>query len=105
MHTRATSDYTPTMPGSKDENAAIVARKEMMKVFASRECKPKPSRKTWRERMRFRTMHIASEAFDSPNAIQRHKPRQSEHPAIAEEIKPAKKATKPLKSRAKAATA
>lgn len=104
MHTRATSDYTPTMPGSKDENAAIVARKEMMKVFASREYKPKPTRKTWRERMRQRT----SNRFDSPQAIQNQQLKHLNKGgvlAIDFEIKPAKKAAKPRKSRAKVAAA
>lgn len=100
MHTRATSDYTPTMPGSKDENAAIVARKEMMKVFASREYKPKPTRKTWRDRMRQRT----SNYFDSPDAIKRHQ-EVSLLSEVVEEIKQAKKAAKPRKSRAKVAKA
>lgn len=101
MHTRATYDYTPTMPGSKDENAAIAARKEMMKVFAGRVGRiVDHSRKAWRERMRQRAA-----GFDSPEAIRRHQLRQSEHPALVEETKPAKKAAKPRKSRAKVAAA
>ena len=35
MHTRTTSDYTPTLKGSRDENAAFNARREMMNVFAA----------------------------------------------------------------------
>lgn len=36
MRTRKTSDYSPTLPGSSAEQAAINARREMMKTFESR---------------------------------------------------------------------
>lgn len=36
MRTRKTSDYSPCMKGSKEEQAAINARREMMKTFESR---------------------------------------------------------------------
>lgn len=35
MWSRATSDYTPTRPGSRAENAAINARREMINLIAS----------------------------------------------------------------------
>lgn len=60
MNTRKTHDYTPTRPGSREENQAINARREMMNGFANRVVKPEPRRKTerssspngyWEERM------------------------------------------------------
>lgn len=36
MNTRTTSDYTPTRPGSREENRAIVARTEMMHAISVR---------------------------------------------------------------------
>lgn len=36
MRTRKTSDYSPTMKGSKEEQQAIQARREMLKIFESR---------------------------------------------------------------------
>lgn len=35
MHTRRTADYSPCRPGSKAENQAYNARREMMNSFAS----------------------------------------------------------------------
>lgn len=117
MHTRATSDYTPTIKGSREENEAVHARKEMMKVFAGREAKPEVKRKTWRERMRLKACKykhmpefIDVTKFDSEYGIQRHKDRQAERKlsksvieAPAEETKPkAKKAAKPRKPKATA---
>lgn len=54
MHTRRTSDYSPTMKGSKAENAAINARKEMMSVFATAPAPVITRRKTWEQRMALR---------------------------------------------------
>lgn len=51
MHTRRTSDYTPCLPGSKEENQAYNARREMMKTFADRPAIQGPARKTWTQRM------------------------------------------------------
>lgn len=36
MNTRTTSDYTPTRPGSRQENQAINARREMMNAISQR---------------------------------------------------------------------
>lgn len=36
MRTRKTSDYSPCTPGSKEEQAAINARREMLKAFEGR---------------------------------------------------------------------
>lgn len=51
MHTRRTSDYTPTMPGSKAENQAINARREMLKTFESTPLHKSSKSKTWEQRM------------------------------------------------------
>lgn len=51
MHTRSTSDYSPCKKGSREENMAIVARREMMHILDSRIPKKEKRRKTWRERM------------------------------------------------------
>jgi hypothetical protein len=51
MNTRRTADYSPTMKGSKAENAAINARREMMNIFASRPAPVFKRRKTWAEAM------------------------------------------------------
>lgn len=51
MNTRRTSDYSPTMKGSKAENAAINARREMMNTFASIPAPVIKRRKTWAEKM------------------------------------------------------
>jgi len=51
MNTRLTHDYSPLLPGSKAEQAAINARREMMNVFSSREPSKVARRKSWEERM------------------------------------------------------
>lgn len=51
MNTRRTSDYSPLRPGSREEKAAIAARREMMRGFAEREVRPTVRRKTWTQRM------------------------------------------------------
>lgn len=51
MYTRKTSDYSPTMKGSKAEQQAIRARKEMLAVFASIIVKPAVRRLSWAQRM------------------------------------------------------
>ena len=44
-HGRTTNDYTPTMPGGKEEMAAINARREMLNVLAMPRNPGKPERK------------------------------------------------------------
>lgn len=51
MFSRNTSDYSPTRPGSKAENQAINARREMLKHLSERRVPHIPKRKTWAERM------------------------------------------------------
>lgn len=51
MHTRRTADYSPCRPGSKAENQAYNARREMMNALAGRAIHASPTRKTWAERM------------------------------------------------------
>lgn len=51
MHTRTTSDYTPTRPGSGAENGAIVARREMIGLIGATPIRKEVRRKTWEERM------------------------------------------------------
>lgn len=52
MRTRLTSDYSPTMKGSREEKQAINARAEMLKIFETAPVvKAKPRRSTWKERM------------------------------------------------------
>lgn len=55
MNTRRTADYSPTMKGSKAENAAINARREMLKVFESRPVPVFKRRKTWAQQMEIST--------------------------------------------------
>lgn len=51
MNTRMTSDYSPTKFGSSEYNAAIHARREMLRWLTARTPKLPPVRKTWAERM------------------------------------------------------
>lgn len=51
MNTRRTHDYSPLLPGSKAEQAAINARREMMNALSNRVVHEGPRRKTWTERM------------------------------------------------------
>ena len=44
-HGRNTNDYTPTMPGGKEEMTAINARREMLNVLALPRNPGKPQRK------------------------------------------------------------
>ncbi len=69
MHTRKTSDYSPTRSGSKAENAAIVARAEMMKVFSGRDpAKEKESSdQKWQRRM-----YEKAHGFDDDAHRRRH---------------------------------
>lgn len=62
MHTRHTSDYSPCKSGSSQENAAIVARREMLKTFEGRTVTEGPSRKSWEERMQERTSTFRADA-------------------------------------------
>ena len=50
MRTRKTSDYSPCMKGSKEEQAAINARRDMLKVFAS-QSEPQYSSSKWARKM------------------------------------------------------
>lgn len=50
MRTRSTSDYSPTMKGSKEENQAVQARREMLKVFAGQD-EPQYSKSKWARKM------------------------------------------------------
>lgn len=51
MRTRKTHDYSPLLPGSKAEQQAINARREMMNTLASRQSDSTPQRKSWEQRM------------------------------------------------------
>lgn len=51
MNTRRTADYSPTLKGSKEENQAINARREMIATFASAPVAAVSRRKSWAERM------------------------------------------------------
>jgi hypothetical protein len=88
MFTRATSDYSPLRPGSREENEAIHARKEMMAVFASRTPKEEPKRKGWRDRMRLRAKGFDQKAntHDGEGKKKPAKPRKSK-PAAAPKVK------------------
>ena len=50
MRTRKTADYSPTKKGSKEENQATNARREMLATFASRQAVPEQPSK-WHRRM------------------------------------------------------
>lgn len=51
MNSRQTADYSPTKKGSREENEAIRARKEMLGWFAAAAKPEAPKRKTWEQRM------------------------------------------------------
>lgn len=53
MRSRKTSDYSPCKAGSKEENQAVNARREMMNLFASRG-KPEYEKSKWARRMEMR---------------------------------------------------
>lgn len=69
MHTRKTSDYSPTRPGSKAENAAIVARAEMMKVFSERD--PAKEKESYEQKWQ-RRMYEKAHGFDNDAHRRRH---------------------------------
>lgn len=70
MHTRRTSDYSPHfpspvkgIPNSPEYNAAVNARREMLKTFENRTMPvTRPKRKTWEERMSLRAKNFKVKA-------------------------------------------
>ena len=50
MRTRKTADYSPTMKGSKEEQQAVQARREMLKLFEHKEPIVHPKSR-WARRM------------------------------------------------------
>lgn len=70
MHTRRTSDYSPHfpspvkgIPNSPEYNAAVNARREMLKTFENRTPhSQRPRRKTWEQRMELRAKNFKVKA-------------------------------------------
>lgn len=54
MRSRKTSDYSPCKAGSKEENQAVNARREMMNLFASRGEVVHSEKSKWARRMELR---------------------------------------------------
>lgn len=62
-HGRLTADYNPTRPGSREQNQAINARREMLNVFSGAGIhEPKRRRKATRAEIRARKKQAAAKS-------------------------------------------